>query len=939
METPAQPGDRNSVGSTGSVGSIRSAGSGQSTESTAASAPPNGLHHPPANHHAPGSHHTPGTPGTPDRHATKSAPHPGDSGPLESNQQPDRPTAGTPRRQPVNHQRAPEQGFTQQFVHPQQLLEGKDAEAIYLWLREFQLEQYTGNFINSGYDVPTISRMTPEDLTAIGVTKPGHRKKISMEIGNLNIPDWLPEYIPAALGEWLSAIALPQYHKKLAENGYDSITIVRDLTWEDLQEIGITKLGHQKKLMLAVRKLCDVHRSSLQAQSSNAQGTLHRRKTPGALHLVAIDPPGDCPSPHTPSMLSFQDSELSAELQSAMCSRYAPDERPALRGLSQSQESIDARSRGSGRSQERPSASISNPHCRSQESLGGEGGSSLEGSPVRERNVPEGWDPRPKQVPLGTATVFKYPPVPAKPKPSSHSPSPHGSPVQRGFSYLHASCGTTQLGSRSPAKPRDPSLSLTQPRRRYALSDGEPDDEDEDEEGGSAPHHSGHLGSYATLTRRPGRSQLARCHGSPEKEGSPVGRSQSFAVRARRKGPPPPPPKRLSSVSSTHSMEEGGAGGVVTDSPGSVRSIAACMESTSSSSSCSSSCSSSPGKRRQAPPVPSLDPFRREDPPRRRVQSEYLPEPAPVGGAEPERGVKSDSEEEEPGAGSSGGRGQDGSASPQNSSSECLPFAEEGNLTIKQRPKLGGPPRADAVLEPPDLPEFNLKESDTVKRRHKPKGAEGGGDGGGEGGGEGGSPNREHRGSGPSSQSQEEEEEEAWRICETRVETPVLRPPLSPKPPATAPKPIRHSLLAAQAAASAPPPLGVTLNAVQSVAFTSPPTPIHASPSTPYPSHASPSTPYPSHASPSTLHPSQPPPPGKLQVCVAGPGPGPLVVQQRLDQTSSSLEAALQAVERKLTQEDVSDGGANTVKSAGTILDDIGNMFDDLADQLDAMLD
>lgn len=45
------------------------------------------------------------------------------------------------------------------------------------------------------------------------------------------------------LGEWLSAIGLPQYHKKLCENGYDSISIVKDLTWEDLQEIGITKLG------------------------------------------------------------------------------------------------------------------------------------------------------------------------------------------------------------------------------------------------------------------------------------------------------------------------------------------------------------------------------------------------------------------------------------------------------------------------------------------------------------------------------------------------------------------------------------------------------------------------------------------------------------------------------------------------------------------------
>lgn len=45
------------------------------------------------------------------------------------------------------------------------------------------------------------------------------------------------------LGEWLSAIGLPQYHKKLSENGYDCISIVKDLTWEDLQEIGITKLG------------------------------------------------------------------------------------------------------------------------------------------------------------------------------------------------------------------------------------------------------------------------------------------------------------------------------------------------------------------------------------------------------------------------------------------------------------------------------------------------------------------------------------------------------------------------------------------------------------------------------------------------------------------------------------------------------------------------
>lgn len=55
----------------------------------------------------------------------------------------------------------------------------------------------------------------------------------------------MPSCPQSDLGEWLSAIGLPQYHKKLSENGYDSMSIVKDLTWEDLQEIGITKLGEQ----------------------------------------------------------------------------------------------------------------------------------------------------------------------------------------------------------------------------------------------------------------------------------------------------------------------------------------------------------------------------------------------------------------------------------------------------------------------------------------------------------------------------------------------------------------------------------------------------------------------------------------------------------------------------------------------------------------------
>ncbi|XP_014881401.1 caskin-2-like [Poecilia latipinna] len=876
-------GDRNSVGSTGSVGSTRSAGSGQSTESNSA---PNGQQH------------------TTSHHDNKLAPPAADPGTsADPSKQAESPAGGAPRRQTVTVQRPAEPSFTQQFVRPQQLLEGKDADAIFQWLSDFQLQQYTGNFLSAGYDVPTISRMTPEDLTAIGVTKPGHRKKISMEINNLNIPEWLPEYIPSDLGEWLSAIGLPQYHKKLSENGYDSISIVKDLTWEDLQEIGITKLGHQKKLMLAVKKLSDIQRAILQADTG--AGTL-RRKAPGVLHLVAIESPdasSECSSPHTPIMVTFQDSELSAELQTAMASHYGGCDKGLVIknavGMSQSQENIDTRCRGSGRSQEPPTASIS-PHGWSQESL--------EGSPAPERNLPEGWDqrplqhqPLPKQVPLGTATVFKYPAIPAKPK------LPRGaSPALKGFSYLHSQCGSTNL---NPTARPEHHRTLTPPNRRtqnktrYALSDGEPDEDDDDLTVLPAD-----VPSYATLTRKPGRSQLGRSESGSDRNGN-VGRSQSFAVRARKKGPPPPPPKRLSSVSSTTSSElsdsspTSSSGGVVTDSPGSVSSIAASLE-------------TSPGPRHGA-----ASEARETAELRRKVHSECLPSQT-SSTAEVDRGLKSDSEEEEPKA-----QGLDGSSSPQNSSSECIPFAEEGNLTIKQRPKAPGPPRAEAVLEPPDkpgakaleVPEFNLKESDTVKRRHKPKDKDLTGEGSPVRSGASGS---ESGGSRPPSRNQDELD---LRISEASLETPSspatgspLKPSLSPKPAITCPKPVRHSLLAAQGGRSSP---TLTVSVVQSVAFASS-----------------------AVSGPTALG---PPAPRSPSLAARRPVGSPLSsessseteeVQQRLDQTSSSLAAALKAVETKLTQ-DGSEGRGSSVRSAGTILDDIGNMFDDLADQLDAMLD
>ncbi|KAB5554107.1 hypothetical protein PHYPO_G00046370 [Pangasianodon hypophthalmus] len=861
-------GDRNSVGSTGSVGSTRSAGSGQSTENTTTS---NGL--PQQNTNADASKPPVSLVGDPEQ--------------LDHHKQPDHST-GIHRRPVLAVPRALEQSFFQQFVRPQQLLEGRDAEAIYQWLCEFQLEQYTFNFLNAGYDVPTISRMTPEDLNAIGVTKPGHRKKISMEIGNLSIPEWLPEYTPVDLGEWLNAIGLPQYHKRLLDNGYDSINIVRDLTWEDLQEIGITKLGHQKKIMLAVKKLSDLHKALLQAESG--QGTL-RCKHPTALDLLPIDG-GDPTMPCTHKMLTFQASELSAQLQSAMATQYADlQEGLAIKNAvarSVSQESIDARSGGSGWSQENPitPCSLSLPttcHSQSQDSQ-----LSPDNSTSKQRNIPEGQDQQQKR-PIGSSPSYIM--MDVKPKPGS-------SLAQKVFSYLHANSGTATLDHSSPGVPKRHMQNLT----RYALSDGEPEEEDDEQ---LAMPATTALPSYATLSRRPGRGQLIRAQSTPEQS---VNRSHSFAVRTRRKGPPPPPPKRLSSVSSSSCSTETAKspvppiGQVETDNPESVKSIAPTPE------------TAIMGPRAKLCQEGKTALFGSSEISRRRVVSQSENSMCPQAKGD-DRVVKSDSEEDE----GAKDAGLDSSSSPQNSSGECIPFAEEGNLTIKQRPKAG---KVDSTTEAPEkaksakvpeLPEFKLKESGTVKRRHKLK-------------------EKDQPLDMPTGRGESEQQclNAVNLHSEVAIAPPYVQPlvvqkktscvktSLSPKL-ASPPKTAHHTTnLHQPAPAVTAGQQGVLLSVVQNVAFAVP---------------TSSET-----CSLVAVPPIQKVTSGKSQACVEA-SPESMLVQQRLDQTSSYLEKALKAVEKKLTLEDMKDGGCNTVKSAGNILDDIGNMFDDLAYQLDAMLD
>lgn len=136
-----------------------------------------------------------------------------------------------------------------------------DEDILIAWLTDLHFEEYFNLFVSAGYDMPTISRMTPEDLTAIGIQNPAHRKKLKSEISKLNISDGLPNHIPGSLEEWLRLLRLEEYGPSLMSQGYATVQEVATISIEDLEDTGFYRLGHQKRLVLGIRKVKDLSRN------------------------------------------------------------------------------------------------------------------------------------------------------------------------------------------------------------------------------------------------------------------------------------------------------------------------------------------------------------------------------------------------------------------------------------------------------------------------------------------------------------------------------------------------------------------------------------------------------------------------------------------------------------------------------------------------------
>ncbi|VDK87137.1 unnamed protein product [Litomosoides sigmodontis] len=133
-----------------------------------------------------------------------------------------------------------------------------EAEILALWLGSLGYAEYLAAFLTQGYDLWTIARMTPEDLIALGITHPIHRKFLISEIHRWRINDTWPTLVPSGeLRDWLPLIGLPEYVSLFEDQGYCKIGEIQDFMWEDFEDIGIKKLGHLKRLGLAIKKIKD----------------------------------------------------------------------------------------------------------------------------------------------------------------------------------------------------------------------------------------------------------------------------------------------------------------------------------------------------------------------------------------------------------------------------------------------------------------------------------------------------------------------------------------------------------------------------------------------------------------------------------------------------------------------------------------------------------
>ncbi|CAF3953812.1 unnamed protein product, partial [Rotaria magnacalcarata] len=87
-----------------------------------------------------------------------------------------------------------------------------------------------------------------------------HSAASSIDSGRNGLPDFKPD----TLYDWLYYLRLDEYMSLLSKQNYKMLSDITSIAWEDLEDIGITRLGHQKRFMLGIKRLIDIDKGHYQ---------------------------------------------------------------------------------------------------------------------------------------------------------------------------------------------------------------------------------------------------------------------------------------------------------------------------------------------------------------------------------------------------------------------------------------------------------------------------------------------------------------------------------------------------------------------------------------------------------------------------------------------------------------------------------------------------
>ncbi|XP_077060773.1 ankyrin repeat and SAM domain-containing protein 1A isoform X4 [Siphateles boraxobius] len=124
------------------------------------------------------------------------------------------------------------------------------------WLEHIGLPQYESKLLLNGFDDLRFMGndvMEENDLREIGITDPGHRRKIVSAARSLPKVKALGCDGSTSLSSWLDVLGLQEYQHNFVSSGYRTLECVKNL-WEleIVNVLKITLLGHRKRIIASL---------------------------------------------------------------------------------------------------------------------------------------------------------------------------------------------------------------------------------------------------------------------------------------------------------------------------------------------------------------------------------------------------------------------------------------------------------------------------------------------------------------------------------------------------------------------------------------------------------------------------------------------------------------------------------------------------------------